>query len=144
MVGDIGVNAILIIGSISDDRGQRAGDLIEQPANLRRIVHPFVGQRFSNDLAGAGIYTEVKLPPRPARLGAMLFDQPLARARTASGRCCLSVSAGAALSPAAVLLNCGRGTANVAERPLSVVRSGTRNVRPSRLMIEPIRPSACR
>ena len=62
--------------------------------------------------------------------------------RTASGRCCPPASAGAA-SPVPMVLGCGRGTASVAEPQLSVVWSGTRRVRTSRLMIEPIRPSAC-
>jgi hypothetical protein len=75
--GDAGVNAILIIGSIGNERGQRTRDLLEQGADLDSIVHVFTGQRRSHDLAGVGVHTEMQLPPRPARLGAMLCDQPL-------------------------------------------------------------------
>ena len=46
-------------------------------------------------------------------------------------------------SPLAAVVGGNRGTAKVAERRLSVVWSGTRSVKPSRLMIEPINPSAC-
>jgi hypothetical protein len=56
-----------------------SGDLIEQRANLSRIVHLFAGQRRGHDLPGVGIHTEVQLSPRPARPGAMLLDQPFAR-----------------------------------------------------------------
>jgi hypothetical protein len=38
----------------------------------------------------------------------------------------------------------GRGTSSVAERRLKVVWSGTRKLRPSKPMMEPISPSACR
>jgi len=38
-VGNVGVNAILVIRSISGDRAQRAGDLVKQRPNLGRIVH---------------------------------------------------------------------------------------------------------
>ncbi len=38
-VGNIGIHAILVIGAISRDRCQRAGDLVEQRTNLGGIVH---------------------------------------------------------------------------------------------------------
>jgi hypothetical protein len=78
-VGNLGVNAILLIGSIGGDRAQRAGDLIEQETKLGRIVDLFAGQRRRYDLAGAGIHAEVQLPPRPARPGATPLDQPFPR-----------------------------------------------------------------
>ncbi len=78
-VGNASVNTILVIGAISGDRAQRAGELIEQGANLSRVVDLFAGQHHSDNLTGIGIHTKVQLPPRPIPPGAMLLDQPLAR-----------------------------------------------------------------
>jgi hypothetical protein len=48
-------------------------------------------------------------------------------------------------SPSApALFGCHRGTTSVADRRVSVAWSGTGGVRPSRLMNEPVRPSAWR
>jgi hypothetical protein len=41
-------------------------------------------------------------------------------------------------------IRCGRGTSSVAARRLKVVWSGTRSVRPSRPVMEPIKPSVWR
>jgi hypothetical protein len=66
-------------GPIAGERGQRIGDLVEQRADLRAIVHLFAGQRRGHDLAGVGMDTEMELAPGAAGLGAMFLNQPLAR-----------------------------------------------------------------
>src|SRR5271165_5447675 len=43
-VSDAGVNAVLIIRPIADERGQRTHDLVKRRAGLSAIVHVFVGQ----------------------------------------------------------------------------------------------------
>ncbi len=59
------------------------------------------------------------------------------RPMLSTSRCMGSLSAPALAFP-------GRGTSSVAERRLKVVWSGTRKLRPSKPMMEPISPSACR
>src|SRR2546423_603581 len=58
----------------------RALDLIEQRADPGTIVDIVGGQLRCHDLSGTSIHADVKLSPRPARPGAVLLDQPLARA----------------------------------------------------------------
>src|SRR3712207_8439948 len=52
-------------------------DLVEQGADLRAIIDRLVGQRRGDDPAGVDIHAEMQLPPGPARLAAVLLDQPL-------------------------------------------------------------------
>jgi hypothetical protein len=78
LVGDRGVNAVLIVGSIGGERSQRAVDLVKQGAGQDAIVDLFAGQRRCHDLTGLGIHTEMQLPPSPAPLGAVLLNQPFA------------------------------------------------------------------
>jgi hypothetical protein len=54
MVGDRGVNAILIVGSISGERGQRTSDLVEQGTDPDTIVDLFAATGFGF-LLGIGI-----------------------------------------------------------------------------------------
>src|SRR4051812_25888474 len=85
-----------------------------------------------------------KLSPGPPRAGAVLLDQPLAGPAQLEPRAVHHRCTGAAAPPASGLGRCGCGTSTVAARRLRVVWSGTRKVRPSRPMMEPIRPSVCR
>src|SRR3712207_7357413 len=49
----------------SDDRGDGAGDLIEQAADLRGVALFGGGQRGGEDLAAGGIDREVEFSPAP-------------------------------------------------------------------------------
>jgi hypothetical protein len=78
--GDFGINTVLIVGPIASERGQRAGDLVEQRADLSAVIDIFRGQRRGHDLTGAGIDAEMQFAPGAAGLDAVLLNQPLARA----------------------------------------------------------------
>ncbi len=56
------------------------------PTDLGAVVDVLGRQRRRDDLAGVGVHANVRLAPRPARLGAVLLDQPLARAARAVQR----------------------------------------------------------
>ena len=62
-VSNIGVNPILVVSPISDERGQRACELIKQRTNLSRIINLFASQRRSDNLACPGINTKMQLSP---------------------------------------------------------------------------------
>ena len=76
MFGHSIVNSILVVGAVSDDRGHRLLDLVEQRAEFGGIVDFFAGQGRGDDRAGLRIDTQVRLPPGPAALGAMLLQSP--------------------------------------------------------------------
>ena len=143
--GDPAVDTFLIIRAVAGQRGDRSVDLVEQGADLRGIIGIPVGQHRCDDLPGAGIHADVQLSPRPARAGAVLLDQPFAGPTQAQAGAVHQQVHGLGIAARSVLPDrCGRGTSSVAARRLKVVWSGTRRARPSRLMIEPIRPSAWR
>ena len=77
-LADAGVDAVLVVGAVARDLGDRPRHLVEQGANLRAVGNLAAGQHCGDDLAGVGVHTEVQLPPGPARLGAVFLDQPLA------------------------------------------------------------------
>ena len=85
-LGNAVVNAVLVVSAVGGERGHRARDLVEQGANLGAVVDLLGGQRRGDDLAALGIHADVQFSPRPARLGAVLFQQPLARAAQAQTR----------------------------------------------------------
>ena len=62
----------MVTGTVSGERRQRHRHLVQQGTNLGGIVDLLAGQARSHDLAGDGIHTQMQLPPRPARPGAML------------------------------------------------------------------------
>jgi hypothetical protein len=95
------------------------------------------GRRGGYNLTGVGINTEMQLPSRPAPPDAVLLDQPFARTPE------LQAGGGRTVAPLSMMVGCDC-TDGVGERRLSVVWSGTLSVRPSRLMFEPINPSAWR
>jgi len=72
------VDTRLIVGSITGERREWAGDLVEQRIDLRAIINITAGQLQGEDLSGLSIDTDVQLSPGPAFLGAVLLDQPLA------------------------------------------------------------------
>jgi len=78
--GDAGGDALLIVGSVAGEGGERFLDPVEQSAHLRAVVHVPGGQQGGDDLPGTGIQAEMQLAPRPAYLGAMFLPQPLSGA----------------------------------------------------------------
>src|SRR5215213_1340010 len=78
--GDPAIDTFLIIRAVAGQRGDRSVYLVEQGTNLRAVIGILIGQLRRNDLPSVGIHAEVELSPRPARAGAVLLDQPLARA----------------------------------------------------------------
>src|SRR5918998_1216476 len=69
-----------VVGAVGGDRGDRAGDLIEQWADLRGIALFAGGQLGGEDLAAPGIDREMELAPRPPAAPAMPLHLPFARA----------------------------------------------------------------
>jgi hypothetical protein len=53
------VNAILVVGAVGNDRGERLLDLIKQAAELGGIVDLFAGQGRGDDRAGLRIDAQV-------------------------------------------------------------------------------------
>src|SRR4051812_40748976 len=78
MLGHTVVNSILVVGAVSNDRGERLVDLVEQRAEFGGIADFFAGQGRGDDRAGLRVHSKVQLPPGATALGAMLLDQPLA------------------------------------------------------------------
>src|SRR3954453_6798311 len=79
-LGHVGVNALLVVRAVRRDGGDRVRDLVQHGADLGGVVFVALGQGGGHDPAGLGVHAETELPPRPAPLGAVLLDQPLARA----------------------------------------------------------------
>jgi hypothetical protein len=77
MSGHSIVNAVLVIGAVGNDRGERLVDLVEQRAEFGGIVDLPAGQGRGDDRAGFRINSKMQLAPSPAALGTMLPDQPL-------------------------------------------------------------------
>jgi hypothetical protein len=103
-----------------------------QGTDLNAIIDLFAGQRRCLNPAGLRAQAEMQLPPGPAPFWchAQSFSPVLSTSKW-TGWASPSAAAGG-----------GRDTTSVAERWLRVVCSGTRTARPSRLIIEPISPSA--
>ncbi len=78
-LGNAGVDAVLVVSAVAGERGHCARDLVEQGADLGAVIDLLGCERRGDDLARLGIQADVQLPPGPARLGAVLLLQPLAR-----------------------------------------------------------------
>ncbi len=141
-LGDAGVNAIPVVGAVAGERRHGPCDLVEQGADLRRVVHVLGGQR-RRTIRPVPASTPRCSMRHDRRVAVPCFSSshsPLPhsfRPVLSTSRCMGSLPAPASAFP-------GRGTSSVAARRLSVVWSGTRKLRPSRPMTEPSRPSACR
>ena len=85
-LGHAGVNAVLAISAVGGERGHHARDLVEQGADLGAVADLLGRERGGDDLAALGIQADMQFSPGPARLGAVLFQQPLARAAQAQAR----------------------------------------------------------
>ena len=77
VAGDGAVNWLAIVCAISKHRGDRAVDLVEQRADQGHVAVVRRGQFRGEDLAVVRIDHQVKLPPAPARLAAVLLVQPI-------------------------------------------------------------------
>src|SRR3954465_13743269 len=147
-LGHGGVNALLVVRAVRRGGGDRVRDLVQQGADLGGVVFVAVGQGGGHDPAGLGVHAEMELPPRPAPLGAVLLDQPLARAVELQPRAVDQQVHGAGIAasaaPAPSPRGFGRGTSSVSARRHRVVWSGTARSSPSRPMTEPISPSVSR
>src|SRR5215211_953010 len=84
--GDTAVNTLLIIRAVAGERRDNSVYLVEQGTNLRAVIDIVGGQLRRNDLPSVGVHAEVELSPGPARAGAVLLDQPLARATQLQAR----------------------------------------------------------
>ena len=85
-LGDHGGHAVLVVSAIGGERRRRCRHLVEQGADRGTVVHLLRGQHRRDDLAGVGVHADVQPAPGPARLGAVLLDQPLARAAELEAR----------------------------------------------------------
>src|SRR6476469_1968663 len=74
------VNRFAVVGAIGHDRGDGAGDLIEQRADQGGVALLDGGQLAGKDLAAVGIDREMEFAPGPLATLAMLLAQPLAGA----------------------------------------------------------------
>src|SRR3954470_12598257 len=79
-LGHGAVNGVAVVGAIGRDRGDGAGDLIEQRADQDGVTLLDGGQLAGKDLAAVGIDREMEFAPGPLATLAMLLGQPLARA----------------------------------------------------------------
>src|SRR5215203_4398215 len=79
-LGHGAVNGFAVVGAIGRDRGDGAGDLIEQRADQGGVTLLDGGQLAGKDLAAVGIDREMEFAPGPLATLTMLLAQPLAGA----------------------------------------------------------------
>jgi hypothetical protein len=72
MGGNCLVRGRTIISAVRRHLANRIVNLIEQQADLGRIVRVLIGQRLRHDHAAGCINRQMQLAPRPARLRAVL------------------------------------------------------------------------
>ena len=77
-LGDRLVNAVLIVGTVSRERRDGIGDLVEQCARPRGVIDLFTGQLNRDDFAAFGIDADMQLTPGSAAGRAVLFNQSFA------------------------------------------------------------------
>ena len=70
------IHSVLIVGSISRERRDGIGDLVEKRIGPRRVIDVFFGQFDGDDLTAPGIDAYMQLTPGPSAGRAMLFNQP--------------------------------------------------------------------
>jgi len=76
MLGDTLVHFVLIVGTLSRERRDGIGDLVEQRARPRSVIDLFPGQFNREDFAVLGIDAEMQLTPGSAARRAVLLNQP--------------------------------------------------------------------
>ena len=75
-LGDRLVNSVLIVCTVSRERRDGIGDLVEQRARPRGVIDLFSGQLNREDFAALGIDAEMQFTPGSAARRAVLFNQP--------------------------------------------------------------------
>ena len=139
--GDRGGHALLIVGAIGGERGHRCRHLVEQRADLGGVVGLQADvQRAPSRSRSRRVRCAWRGRPRSG-LGASgcRASRPTTRpSRTASGRCCPPAGAGARRCRAAA------GVAPPASRRGGCAWRGPHKASPSRLRVEPTRPSVRR
>ncbi len=80
MLGHRLADPVLIVIAVDGEGSDGIGDLVEQSVNHRAIIDFFLGYFDGDDLAAAGIHTDMQLSPGSAAGRAVLFNQPLAGA----------------------------------------------------------------
>jgi hypothetical protein len=76
MLSDALVYFVLIVCTVSRERRDGIGDLVEQRARPRSVIDLFPGQLNREDFAALGIDAEMQLTPGSAARRAVLFNQP--------------------------------------------------------------------
>ena len=69
-------HSVLIVGSISRERRDGVGDLVEKRTGPRGVIDVFFGQFDGDDLTAPGIDAYMQLTPGPPTRRAVLFNQP--------------------------------------------------------------------
>ena len=75
-----GVHVGSVAAAVAQEELDRVSDLVEQGLDLRSVIDVAVGQDGGDDPAGHRVKADVQLAPRTPLAGAVLLDQPLARA----------------------------------------------------------------
>ena len=70
------IHSVLIVGSVSRERRDGIGDLIEQRARSRGVITVFLGQFNRDNFTASGIDAYMQLTPGPPTRRAVLFNQP--------------------------------------------------------------------
>jgi len=81
-----GVHVGSVIAAVAHEDLHRLGDLVEQGGYLRGIIDVAVGQDGGDDPAAHRVEADVQLAPGTPPAGAVLLDQPLARAAQLQSR----------------------------------------------------------
>ena len=81
-----GVYAGSVIAAVAHEELHRLGDLVEQGLDLGGVIDVAVGQEGGDDPAGHRVEADVQLAPGAPLAGAVLLDQPFARAAQLQAR----------------------------------------------------------
>jgi hypothetical protein len=68
------INSVLIVCTVSRERRDGIGDLVEQRSSSRGVIALFPGQLDRDDFAALGIDAEMQLTPGSAARRAVLFN----------------------------------------------------------------------
>jgi hypothetical protein len=81
-----GVHVGSVIAAVAQEELDWLGDLVEQGLDLRSVIDVAVGQDGGDDPTGHRVKADVQFAPRTPLAGAMLLDQPFARAAQLQAR----------------------------------------------------------
>ena len=135
--GNLAMDVLLIVSTVSRERSNRTMYLIEQGADLGRVIDIAGGQRRGRDPSGIDVYDDVQLAPRPSGLRAVLPKQPFGGAAELQPRAVDQQVHGTGARPRAGHVQ-AFGSATEHYQPLSAMCSGAARSRPSRVIMEPI------